>query len=106
MAQEKKNDFNKMRLKPEARKWLPVTDEEVEQMVELRRKGLSYQKVADILGRAKLTVYYHLHGDEWREQFKADTKVRGKEWYRKNKDWKHRYYKKRREQFEKGELIE
>ena len=104
--ENRKSDFYKMRLKPEVKKWLPVTDEEVEKMVELRALGLSYQKIADTLGRAKLTVYYHLHGDEWREQYKADTKTRNREWYQSHRDWKREYYKKRREQFEKGEMIE
>ena len=97
-------NFNTLKIKPEVRKWLPVSREEIQQMIELRALGLSYQKIADTLGRAKLTVYYHLNGDEWREQFKADTKARGKMWYRKNKDWKHRYYERRKELYERGEL--
>ena len=101
----KKIDFYKMKLKPEVKKWLPVTDEEVEKMVELRNKGLSYQSIAEELGRAKLTVLYHLKDERWREKYKADTKTRNREWYLSHKDWKREYYKKRREQFEKGELV-
>lgn len=96
--------FNKMRMVDTAKKFLPCSEKEIEKMRKLRELGLSYQKIADTLGRAKLTVMYHLKEKEWVEELLADNKERSRVWYRNNKDKKHRYYEHRKELCRRGDM--
>ena len=96
--------FFKLKIKDEHKKFTYCTQEEIERMEELRALGLSYQKIADIVGRAKLTVCYHLKGEEYRDQLRADNNVRAKEWYKNHKEWKREYYENRIKMYERGEL--
>ena len=104
MARKKTADlpknFNSMRIKESSRVKTFVTDEERK----LRAIGLSYQKIADHLGRSKLTVMYHLKEIEWVEQLRADNKERSRVWYKNNKDKRHRYYEYKKELLKKGEM--
>lgn len=97
-------NFNSMRIKESAKVKTPVTGKEIEKMRRLRALGLSYQKIADTLGRAKLTVMYHLKEKEWVEELLADNKERSKVWYRNNKDKKHSYYEHRKELCRRGDM--
>lgn len=98
-------DFFKLKIKDEHKKFTYCTQEEIERMEELRALGLSYQKIADIVGRAKLTVYYHLKGEEYRDQLRADNSARAKEWYKNHKEWKRDYYEKKKKMYKRGELV-
>lgn len=108
MARKKKaelpKNFNSMRIKESSRVKTFVTVEEEAEMFKLRALGLSYQKIADHLGRSKLTVMYHLKEVEWVEQLRADNKERSRVWYRNNKDKRHRYYEHKKELCKKGEM--
>lgn len=108
MARKKKaelpKNFNSMRIKESSRVKTFVTDEEEAEMRKLRAFGLSYQKIADHLGRSKLTVMYHLKEIEWVEQLRADNKERSRVWYKNNKDKRHRYYEYKKELLKKGEM--
>lgn len=97
-------NFNSMRIKESAKVKTPVTEKEIEKMRELRELGLSYQKIAEALGRAKLAVMYHLKERKWVEELLADNKERSRVWYENNKDKKHSYYEHRKELCRRGEL--
>ena len=96
--------FSKMKIRKDKKKYQHITADEVEQMVKLREAGLSFQQIADILGRARLTIQYHLNGAEFRERVNAGSRAYNKMWYQRNKQWKRDYYEKKKEMYYKGEL--
>ena len=98
--------FNDMRMVAEAKAYLPCSEEEIEMMRKLREEGLSYAKIAEALGRAKITVMWHLKEPEWVEAQKEKNRENAKDWYHKGngKAWRHEAYERRKKMYEEGLL--
>ena len=99
-------NFNSLRIKDSARVRTSVTEKEIEKMRELRELGLSYQKIAEVLGRSKTAVMWYLKEPEWVEERKRKNRENAKDWY-DNKDgraWRHEAYERRKELCRRGEL--
>ena len=98
--------FNAMRMSAEAKAYLPCSEKELEKMRKLRELGLSYQKIAETLGRSKITVMWHLKDKTWVEEQKERNRENAKDWYHKGngKAWQHEAYERRKKMYEEGLL--
>lgn len=98
--------FNKMRMVDKAKKFLPCSEKDIRKMRELRALGLSYQKIAEALGRSKITVMWHLKDKAWVEEQKERNRENAKDWYHKGngKTWRHEAYERRKKMYEEGLL--
>lgn len=99
------DNFSSLKVRDTSRVRTFVTEEEKIKMRELRSLGLSYQKIAETLGRSKIAVMYHLKDREWVEGVLGRNRRRSREWYRdRGKSWKHDYYERKKELYDRGEL--
>ena len=99
-------NFNSMRIMESAKVKTFVTEKELEKMRKLRELGLSYQKIAEALGRSKMTVMWHLKNKSWVEEQKEKNREIAKDWYHKGngKAWRHEAYERRKKMYEEGLL--
>ena len=99
-------NFNSMRIMESAKVKTFVTEKELEKMRKLRELGLSYQKIAETLGRSKITVMWHLKDKTWVEEQKERNRENAKDWYHKGngKAWQHEAYERRKKMYEEGLL--
>ena len=99
-------NFNSMRIMESAKVKTFVTEKEIEKMRKLRKLGMSYQKIAEALGRSKITVMWHLKDKTWVEEQKERNRENAKDWYdnKGGKTWRHGAYERRKELCRRGEL--
>ena len=95
-----------MRVVAEAKAYLPCSEKEIEKMKVLREQGLSYNKIAEALGRSKMTVMWHLKDKAWVEEQKEKNRKNAEDWYHKGngKAWRHEAYERRKKMYEEGLL--
>ena len=95
-----------MRVVESAKKYLPCSEKEVVVMMRLREEGLSYGKIAEALGRSKMTVMWHLKDEAWVEKQKEKNRKKAKDWYDHGdgKKWRHEAYERRKQMYKEGLL--